>query len=889
MEVEESAVADVRASRRSRAGQTALLAVGGALAFAATLGAVRSAGDDLLDSQRLHLLAAGFALFTGTALLVAGLNRARREGRRRRYFVLFAAGAAIWLYGQGLGYLLTMGSTGPFDPRVEAIPLAFALPLTTWGTLGLSRPAAMDRRSANEAFADALLGVVSLLVVWVLGVIPNWAEVPDPLYSATRLDQFLLFLAAGAFVVLITFSRRPGSLPLSQLSLFIGGLLVILVSDLIGEIGPDRVTDVTVSILGYWLGFTLIVLMFWRSSTEAEPPQHLQLRMAIAVGVPFGLVLVAGLLLLATAQEVLPNASVLKVMPILWAIALLALGISRASAERSDRSRRYEASTQRLTRSAESGWIGALLRDSSEYVFVLDETGGIVYSSPRTQQMLVPAHRFQDLIPDSADTFDALLRGLWAGTVSLGPYEMRLRASDGRHRYVEAHLRLIQDVSFDGFVLTATDVSDARRLSETLDHQQRHDPLTDLLTKDGFVAELVTALRSGRTLGVAVLDINDLGVWNETLGRAGGDTILQGVAHRFDMMPEATAVGRISGDGFAMLVVDPNPEQAVESALERLASTLRGLLLPDDTEVDVSFRAGYSVTPPEVPAQQLLDQADVALRRARTSRRSRIVGFAAGMNDALVRRLATEQRIRDALANDRVLVHYQPIARLTDGAVTGLEALVRLQAADGTVIPPLEFISTAAYAGLLQDLDQRVRQTVAQDWPVLAEACRQDLRVNLNVNEMELNEALIKELIDLDLTDKVAIEVTEESLLSQPDEAVRALAAFRAVGGVVALDDFGTGYSSLSQLASLPCDVVKIDKSFIANMSESPATLSLVRATITLAHDLGLMTVAEGVETAEEATTLRALGCDRIQGYYLSRPQALVETIEWLQRKAAQR
>jgi diguanylate cyclase (GGDEF)-like protein len=887
MEVEESAVADVGASRRSRAGQTALLAVGGALALAASLGAVRSAGENLLDSQRLHLLAAGFAMFTGTAVLWSGLNRARREGRRRRYFLLVTAGTAIWLYGQAIGYLLTVGLYGPFDPRVEALPLAFALPLIAWGTLGLARPAAIDRRSANEAFVDAFLGGCSLLVIWALGVIPNWAEVPEPLYSVTRLDQILLLLGAGAFLVLITFSRRPGSLPLSQLSLFIGGLLVILLSDLLGEIGPDRVTDVTISLVGYWLGITLIIVMFWHSSAEAEPPQHLRLRMTIAVGVPFGLALVAGLLLLRTAQEALPQASILKVMPILWTITLLALGISRASSERSDRSRRYAASTERLARSAERGWIGALLRDSSEYVFVLDETGGIVYSSPRTQEMLAPAHRFQDLISDSADTFDALLRGLWAGTIPLGPYAMQLRASDGPHRDVQAYLRLIQDVSFDGFVLTATDVTDTRRFTEGLNGQARHDPLTGLLTKDAFVSELATVLQGGRTLGVAVLDINDLGVWNETLGRAGGDAILQEVAHRFDMMPKVTAVGRISGDGFAMLVVDANPEQALESALERLATTLRGLLLPDDTEVDVSFRAGYSLTPPEVPAQQLLDQADVALRRARTSRRSRIVGFAPGMNDALVRRLATEQQIRDALASDRVLVHYQPIARLTDGAVTGLEALVRLQAVDGKAIPPLEFIATAAYAGLLQDLDQRVRQTVAQDWPVLAEACRPDLRVNINVNEMELNESLIKELIDLDLTDKVAIEVTEDSLLSQPEEAVQALAAFRAVGGVVALDDFGTGYSSLSQLASLPCDVVKIDKSFIANMSESPATLSLVRATISLAHDLGLMTVAEGVETAEEATTLRALGCDRIQGYHLSRPQALAETIAWLQSRSA--
>lgn len=862
-------------------GPRLLLIAAGLLAVIATTGSANSA-DHI--TPWVPWAAAAFTLLTGIAVLWAGTDRALREGRRRIFFLLFTMGSCLWLFGQALGYVISRSNT-TFDPRVEAIPLALGMPLVMAGAIGLAVPAAMDRQDTIDAAVDALLGSGALLVIWGVAVIPNWAPAAPTDDLWLRVDQITLLVASITAVILISFSRRPGSLPQTQLALFSAGVFVIVVADLLGEFGPDRQTTATVSLFGYWVGVTLIVAMLQRSATEVEPRSSQRLRVMLAIGVPFGLLLIAGLLLIELAQEALPNSQLLKVVPVVWAIAVLAVGISRAWSQHFDRSQRYAATTADLTSSAQDGWVSALLRDSSEFVFVLALDASIVYSSPRAHQRLAVSHRFpQLLIGTSEQEFRTLLTGVLAGTVPLGPYEMRLRAADGSPREVEAYLRVIKEVSFEGFIVTGADVTDTRRLVERMDLTHQHDELTGLLTVEAFTHELgLAALTSSKPLGVAVLDLNDLGVWNDTVGRAGGDAILQAVANRFEVLPaEVVSAARIAGDRFGILVVGDFPGQVIERALDRLTVALHGLLLPDDTEVDVSFRAGYSTTPPMVSAQQLLDQADIALRRARRSRSTSVLRYRSGMNDDLVRRLSSEQRIREALANDGVEVHYQPVVTLENGSVGGLEALARLRGVDGVLLHPAEFIEAAEHSGLVRDLDREVRRIVARDWPGLAAASRPDLRINVNVHEMELNPALVHELLDQGLANRVVVEVTEAALLTRPEEAVTALNAFRAAGGLVAIDDFGTGYSSLSQILALPCDILKIDRSFISHMSAEPRTMSLVRAIVALGHDLRLVTVAEGVETPEEVAALRAVGCDRIQGFWFARPMPVSQATRWL-------
>lgn len=871
------------AGRATLLGTRLLMAAAGLAALAGSVGAVASE-----QNSALHWFAAAFALLAGSALLWAGLERSGREGRRRRYVLLFTIGGCIWLFGQALGYVILAGGTSVFDPRIEAIPFLIGLPLAAVGAIGVTAPAAMDRRDRHNASVDTALGIISLMVIWGVAVVPNWAPASPDMRWVIRLDQLMLLLACMTFVVIISFSRTPGTLALQQLMLFVGGMVVIVLSDLVGEFGPDRNSEVTISLIGYWLGLAMIVSMLHRSAAELEPQRTATTRMSVAVGVPFALITIAGILLIALAQNQLPNSQILRILPVIWVAASITIAISRASEQRTDRHQRHARSTSELAQSAEFGWISALLRDSSEYVFVVDVNAAIVYASPRSQQELAAAASLPELVYGQDANLPTLLSAVLAGSAPKGPYDMLLRGADGSPREVEVSLRTVREVSFEGFVVTCTDVTDTRRLVEQLDLTHRRDDLTGLLTRDAFVAEVVSAERENLPIGVAVLDINDLGVWNETLGRDGGDAILKSVSQRFDTMPpEVVAVGRIAGDGFGLLVVSTAPGQVLEGVLDRLTTALRGLLLPDDSEVDVTFRAGYAVESPAAEsAQQLLDQADVALRRARSSRRSSIVRFRPGMNDDLVRRLTGEQRTREALANHGIEVHYQPIVTLADESVRTMEALVRLRTLDGTLLLPRDFIAAAEYSGLVREVDQRVREIVARDWPELAAHSCETLRINVNVHEMELTESLVTELLERDLAQKIVIEVTEAALLSRPDEAIATLDAFRAGGGKVAIDDFGTGYSSLSQIMHLPCDVLKLDKSFIANMTHDPRTMSLVRATIGLAHDLGLLTVAEGVESSDDVAALRAMGCDRVQGFWYSRPLPVDELVNWLKQRA---
>ena len=195
-------------------------------------------------------------------------------------------------------------------------------------------------------------------------------------------------------------------------------------------------------------------------------------------------------------------------------------------------------------------------------------------------------------------------------------------------------------------------------------------------------------------------------------------------------------------------------------------------------------------------------------------------------------------------------------------------------------------MEAAEYSGLILDIDRRVRQIVADDWAAIARATGTDVRVNINVTQLELNAELVADLERLGLTGKVTIEVTEASLLSNPVVARQTLETIRQAGGKVAIDDFGTGYSSLSQIVSLPCDILKIDRSFVCDMSETSTTArAWCGRWSQLADDVGWHTVAEGVETAEQAVALRAIGCDGAQGFHYARPLPMAELLQWIARR----
>jgi EAL domain-containing protein (putative c-di-GMP-specific phosphodiesterase class I) len=280
----------------------------------------------------------------------------------------------------------------------------------------------------------------------------------------------------------------------------------------------------------------------------------------------------------------------------------------------------------------------------------------------------------------------------------------------------------------------------------------------------------------------------------------------------------------------------------------------------------------------------LLEQADLALSSARRGGPLGVTRYEPEMRASLTERLLAERSLRTALENSQILVHYQPIVSFVDGRITGVEALVRMRASDGGILSPALFVPMAESLGLIHQLGQVVLRTALADLRHIGQALGRSVTVSVNVSALQLDPALhpsVNEALREADADPAAVtlELTETVLAENQEAASNYLADLRQMGCRVALDDFGTGYSSLAYLASMPVDIIKIDRSFVSGLGQSDSSFVLVRAVVQLANSLGLTTVAEGVETPEQDNILRGLGADRAQGYLYSRPLPLSELL----------
>jgi len=856
------------------------------LAVAFAVGAIDSAHTEQPNADATRALSALFWASLALAIGWAGINRIRREGGRRPWFVLLVTGFLVWLIGHTARLVLLSEATR-LDARVVAAPWVLGLVLTTIGLIGVAWPSGMSTSEALHITIDIGLGIAALAVIWSFVVVPRWPVRQDPAQmQAGSVAQWALFVGLAVMIVFIASGRRTSSLPLIQLTLLFAAFEVLLLSAVLRELANTPQGVVTYALLGYWFGIALLTLMLQRSSAEVEGQRQKNARVVVAFAVPGVLVFVAGLIIIDIAAQSRPDSILLSAAPVIWGVALTAVLVGSAQYMLTFRSQRNEEQMLRLAQSSESGWIGALLRDSSEYLFVLDTDTRIVYASPRTQAMLRIGERLHDVVLEpSKATLDTLLSGVAAQALESRPLEMTMQAQDGSRRITMMRMRPVQDVAFEGFVVSGTDETEARRLAEQLESTGQRDRLTGLLSSQGLSAALSAQCQTANELAYAVIDLVDFGIWNDSLGRNVGDEILRAVAMSLESLPDPViAVGRVGGDSFGILLTAPEPHVAMLSCLRDVTGRLRELVIGDGTEFELSMRAGYTTSVPSTSGAAnpdlILEQADVALRRGRRTRHATIVRFQKGMNEDLVQLLSAELLVREAINKESVVVQYQPVISLRDGHPVSVEALVRIQSGND-LIQPGSFIEAAERTGLIMDVDRAVRRIVCEDWPTISAAS--SLRqIAVNVSEKELTMSLADELEASGCIENISVEVTESSILTNPDEAGECLRRIQAAGGKVGIDDFGTGYSSMAQIASLPCDLLKIDRSFVASMIEDPKSMSLVRAMIRLGHDLGLEIVAEGVESVDQAASLRALGCDYAQGFYYSRPKDLSDLLAWL-------
>lgn len=473
--------------------------------------------------------------------------------------------------------------------------------------------------------------------------------------------------------------------------------------------------------------------------------------------------------------------------------------------------------------------------------------------------------------------------------------EIVIAPKDGEPRTLVVNGRSLKGVDgMLGAVVAMHDVTERRKAETALSHQALHDPLTDLpnrlLLSDRLEHALAGRRRSPAPLALLVLDLDRFKAVNDSIGHEAGDQVLVTTAGRLRASLRASdTVARLSGDEFAILLANTTRDQAFAIATQVLA-TIRAPIATHDRTIAVDASIGIIVSEGEDSADELLRNADHAMYAAKTQGGATIQVFEPFMHDEVVERLSLETELRGALARHQFSLHYQPLISLVTGKLTGFEALVRWNHPERGLISPATFIPLAETTGLIVPLGEWVLRTAclqASHWQVTRPETR-DLTMHVNISVHQLQNGSIVDVVSRSLTDaglraqQLVLEITE-SVVMHRGEALAVLDRLHGSGVRLAIDDFGTGYSSLGRLHSLPIDKVKIDKSLVdATAGGEPAPM--VAATIAMAHSLGLETVAEGVESAEQLPFLRLHGCDEIQGYLFGRPVDAA-TVDALLRK----
>lgn len=434
---------------------------------------------------------------------------------------------------------------------------------------------------------------------------------------------------------------------------------------------------------------------------------------------------------------------------------------------------------------------------------------------------------------------------------------------------------LVGDIAF------AIDTIDKRK---RLDYLAYYDPLTGLANRRLFlerVAQYIRGAASGRgKIALLLIDLERFKNINDSLGWPAGDALLKQVAAWLSHhLADANLIARLDADHFAVVLPDLAPDENPGRRLEDMTKALSDQSFQlGDTVFRISATLGVACFPDDgSDSDSLFRNAEAALKRAK-ARGDRYLFYTQAMTEAVAGKLTLETQLREALEKGEFVLHYQPKVSLANGKVTGAEALIRWNNPRTGLVPPSRFIPDLEETGLIHDVGRWALRTALADYLRWRAAGLAVVRLAVNVSPLQLRNpgfvAEIEQAIGEDAQTAVGLEleITENVIMQDVSHSIASLRAIRAMGITVAIDDFGTGFSSLSYLAKLPVDCLKIDRSFVIDMTASPEALALVSTIVSLAHGIKLKVVAEGVETDEQFRLLRLLGCDEMQGYFFSKP-----------------
>jgi diguanylate cyclase (GGDEF)-like protein/PAS domain S-box-containing protein len=434
-----------------------------------------------------------------------------------------------------------------------------------------------------------------------------------------------------------------------------------------------------------------------------------------------------------------------------------------------------------------------------------------------------------------------------------------------------------------------SDITDAKTHQDELARQANHDSLTGLpnrnLLWDRIDHTCARSQRYGDFAAVAFLDLDNFKVVNDSLGHALGDHLLRAVAERLESSLRAMdTVARLGGDEFVLVLSDQKSEQSVSGELQRIVESFSQPFAVDGRDVFITASVGVALYPQDArDPESLMKNAELAMYRAKESGRNTYQLYTVEMQTRVSERLALESRLRRALERGEFSLHYQPQVDLRTNRIFGCEALIRWKQADLGMVAPAVFIPLAEETGLIVTIGEWVLRTACLQCKSWQEAGLPAVTVAVNISARQFREKNLLQRVGTILAEtglapgQLELEVTESVIMHDTQQVIASLEAFRDMGVRLSVDDFGTGYSSLSYLKRFPVDRLKIDQSFVRDLSTDADDAAIAQAVITLGHTMNLRVIAEGVETPEQLAFLRKHQCDEMQGYLFGKPMPAEE------------